>query len=132
MASISSISRKGMAQRLPCKANILSPQMALILTSGKRSGPKTTRLKMLPGPSTGITKAIRAPWTPAITFYENHMERTRRRLEKNASRSVSTFKNNEDLQTYMNKWVFRAGPKMLLSDFINRFRSWKNVIFLPP
>ncbi len=69
---------------------------------------------------------------PAIAFYEKGMERTKRRLEKNASRSVSNFKTNEELQGHMKKWLIRAGPKMLLSSPINKLRSWKKTIFLPP
>ncbi len=69
---------------------------------------------------------------PAIAFYEKGMERTKRRLEKNASRSVSNFKTNGELQGHMKKWLIRAGPKMLLSGPINKLRSWKKTIFLPP
>ncbi|MHA1987933.1 MAG: NAD(P)/FAD-dependent oxidoreductase [Promethearchaeota archaeon] len=69
--------------------------------------------------------------TNAMKFYEESMRKLVKRINKNATRSLLTLKNNNDLQRYLKKGFLKMGMSTFFGSLLNKILPANRQILLP-
>ncbi len=65
-------------------------------------------------------------------IYTHLMRKIVKQTNNNVGKGIYNLNNNEELLTYMVKFIFKTGIKMIIQKFLNKFRRAEKITLLPP
>lgn len=68
---------------------------------------------------------------PAIKYYQDHMNRVVKRIEKNTERLIYYCKDNKELLEYLNKKSLKSGLYTLFGNLLNKILPTNRMLLLP-
>jgi len=69
---------------------------------------------------------------PVCEIYTHLMHKIVKQTNNNVGKGIYNLSTNEELLTYMKKFIFQTGIKMIIQKFLNKLRRAEKITLLPP